>query len=75
MAIEGVVWSERRSTFLAGTFFGIHVGYGFSRLFSHCAVFVRDKLFVSVFCRGVDRDRDIPVGRFFFAVSCKTFSC
>ena len=68
MAIEGVVWSERRSTLLAGTFCGSHVGYGFfSRLFSDCAFLARDKLFVRVFVEElIVTGTSLSVAWFFF---------
>ena len=66
MAIEGVVWSERRSTSLAGTFCGSHVGYGFFKIVFRLCCFREGQAVRVRFCRGVDRDRDIPVGRLFF---------
>ena len=54
-------------------FVGVVLGVVFSRLFSDCAVFVRDKLFVRVFVEEIVTGTSLFVAC--FSVSCKTFSC
>ena len=61
--------------FLQERFLEVMLGMVFSRLFSDCAVFVRDKLFVRVFVEELIVTGTSLSVAWFFAVSCKTFSC